>query len=117
MRIARTLALFLALVSLYALAAPATGQATSRTVPSGTSIAALGGLVGEDENEPDENEADEGGSEEGRSAASAGDGNGASLPHLLLAVGLGAVAMAFAARWFFRIRSWMQQSGNGRAAG
>lgn len=112
MRIARTLAVSLALISLGLVAAPAPGHASPEPVRPAASIPIVGGLFGEDENEPDENEADEG----SRPAHSAAD-TGTSFSHVLLAFGLGMVATIYLARWYFRARAWARQLGRGRSAG
>ena len=112
MRIARTLAVSLALISLGLVAAPAPGHASPAPVTPTADIPIVGGLFGEDENEPDENEADEG-SQPTHSAAD----TGASFSHVLLAFGLGMVATIYLARWYFRARAWVRQLGRGRSAG
>ena len=112
MRIARTLAIGLALVALGLIAAPAPSHASEAPVGPTASIPIVGGLFGEDENEPDENEADEG----SRPAHSAADA-GTSFSHVLLAFGLGMVATVYLARWYFRARTWVRQLGRGRSAG
>lgn len=112
MRIARTLAIALTLLSLGMLAAPAPGHAAPVPLPPTADVPIVGGLFGEDENEPDENEADE-----GSRPASAQQGSGTSISQLLLALGLGVVATIFAARWYFRLRGWVRQLGRGRPAG
>ena len=112
MRIARTLAVSLALIALGLVAAPAPGHASPAPASPTASIPIVGGLFGEDENEPDENEADEG-SRPAHSAA----GSGTSFSHVLLAFGLGMVATIYLARWYFRARAWVRQLGRGRSAG
>jgi hypothetical protein len=108
MRIARLVAIALTLFSLGTLGAPASGNAASTPPAAQVASIDLGGLFG-DENEADENEPDEG------SKASAQNGAGTSFTQLLLALGLGIVATIFAARWFFRARSWVRQLGRGKA--
>ena len=112
MRIVRTLAVGLALISLGLVAAPAPGNASPAPVTPTADIPIVGGLFGEDENEPDENEADEG----SRPAHSAAD-TGTSFSQVLLAFGLGIVATVYLARWYFRARGWVRQLGRGRSAG
>jgi hypothetical protein len=113
MRIARTLAVSLALISLGLVAAPAPGNASPAPVSPTADIPIVGGLFG-DENEPDENEPDEG----SRPAQStAGAGSGTSLPHVMLGFGLGIIATIFLARWYFRLRAWTRGFGRGRPAG
>ena len=112
MRIARTLAVSLALISLGLVAAPAPGNASPAPVTPTADIPIVGGLFGEDENEPDENEADDG----SRPAHSAADA-GTSFSHLIIAFGLGMVATIYLARWYFRARAWVRQLGRGRPAG
>src|SRR4051794_36619183 len=107
MRIARTLAVSLALISLGLVAAPAPGNASSPPFTPTADVPIVGGLFGEDENEPDENEADEG----SRPAHSAAADAGTSLSHLMLAFGLGMVATIYLARWYFRARAWVRQLG------
>jgi hypothetical protein len=111
MRIARTLAVSLALISLGLVAAPVPGHASPAPVSPTASIPIVGGLFGEDENEPDENEADEG----SRPAHSA-PASGASFSHVILAFGLGMLATIYLARWYFRLRAWVRQLGRGRPA-
>lgn len=108
MRIARLVAIALTLISLGTLGAPAVGTAASPTPTAQVAMIDLGGLFG-DENEADENEPDEG------SKATAQNGSGTSFTQMLLALGLGIVATIFAARWFFRARSWVRSLGRGRA--
>src|SRR4051812_12490232 len=112
MRIARTFAMALTLLSLGLIAAPAPGHASEAPVSPTASVPIVGGLFGEDENEPDENETDEG----SRPAQSAAH-NGTSFSSVLLAFGLGIVATIYLARWYFRARAWVQQFGRGRSAG
>jgi hypothetical protein len=112
MRIARTLAVALALLSLGLVAAPAPSHASPAPVSPTASIPIIGGLFGEDENEPDENE---GGDEGARPARSAAD-TGASFSQMLVAFGLGIVATIYLARWYFRLRAWVHQLGRGRPA-
>jgi hypothetical protein len=112
MRIARTLAVALALLSLGLVAAPAPSHASPAPVSPTAGIPIVGGLFGEDENEPDENEGDEG-SRPARSAAH----SGTSFSDVLLAFGLGMVATIYLARWYFRGRAWVRQLGRGRSAG
>jgi len=116
MRIVRTLAISLALISLGLVAAPAPGHASPAPASPTASIPIVGGLFGEDENEPDENEADEG-SRQTQSAADSGTSSGTSFSHVLLAFGLGMVATIYLARWYFRARAWVRQVGRGRSAG
>ena len=111
MRIARTLAISLALISLGLVAAPAPGNASPAPVTPTAEIPIVGGLFGEDENEPDENEADDG-SQPTHAAADAGT----SFSDVIVAFGLGMVATIFLARWFFRARAWVRQFGRGRPA-
>jgi hypothetical protein len=113
MRIARTLAVSLALIALGLIASPAPGHAAAAPVSPTGSIPIVGGLFGEDENEPDENEADEG----SRQAQSAANHGGTSFSHVLLAFGLGIVATIYLARWYYRARAWVQQLARGRSAG
>ncbi len=111
MRIARTLAVAVALLSLGLFAAPPPSQASP--VGPTADIPIVGGLFSSDENEPDENEPDEG----SRPAQStAGSGSGTSVSDVFLAFGLGMVAMVFLARWYFRLRTWVRQLGRGRPA-
>jgi hypothetical protein len=110
MRIARTLAVSLALISLGLVAAPAPGHASPAPVTPTADIPIVGGLFG-DENEPDENEPDE-----GAPPAHSSAGAGTSVSSVLLAFGLGMVATVFLARWFFRARAWVRQLGRGRPA-
>jgi hypothetical protein len=112
MRIARTLAVSLALISLGLVATPAPGHASPAPVTPSADVPIVGGLFGEDENEPDENETDEG-SQPTRSAA----GGGTSFSQVMVAFGLGMFATVFLARWFFRARTWVRQLGRGRPAG
>ena len=112
MRIARTLAISLALISLGLVAAPPPGHAFPPPASPTASIPIVGGLFGEDENEADENEADEG----ARPARSAADSS-TSFSHVLLAFGLGMVATIYLARWYFRARAWVRQLWRGRPAG
>ena len=112
MRIARTLAVGLALISIGLVAAPAPSNASPAPVTPTADIPIVGGIFGEDENEPDENEADDG----SRPAHSAADA-GTSFWHLILAFGLGMVATIYLARWYFRARAWVRQLGRGRPAG
>jgi hypothetical protein len=109
MRIVRTLAVALALLSLSLFAAPAPSHAAP--VGPTASIPIVGGLFGEDENEPDENEPDE-----GSRPAHATPAAGTSFSDVLLAFGLGMVATIFLARWYFRLRAWVRQLGRGRPA-
>lgn len=109
MRIAYALAITLTLLAVGVLASPAPSHASP--VSSTASIPIVGGLFGEDENEPDENEPDEG-SRPAQSTA----GGGTSFPDLLRGFGLGMVAMIFLARWYFRLRAWVRQLGRGRPA-
>jgi hypothetical protein len=113
MRIARTLAVALMLLSVALLASPAPGHASPVPVSPTADIPIVGGLFGEDENEPDENEPDEG-SQPARSTA--GASSGTSLSDVILAFGLGMVATIFIARWYFRLRGWVRQLGRGRNA-
>jgi hypothetical protein len=110
MRIASALAIALTLLSLGLLAGPAPSHASP--VSPTASIPIVGGLFSEDENEPDENEPDEG-SRPAQSTPAAGT----SFSDVLLAFGLGMVAMVFLARWYFRLRGWVRQLGRGRPAG
>jgi hypothetical protein len=111
MRIARTLAVAVALLSLGLFAAPPPSHASP--VSPTADIPIVGGLFSDDENEPDENEPDEG----SRPAQSTADASaGSAFSHVLVSFGLGMVAMAFLARWYFRLRAWVRQLGRGRPA-
>ena len=112
MRIARTLAVSIALISIGLVAAPAPGHASPAPVTPTADVPIVGGLFGEDENEPDENEADEG----ARPTHTASDA-GTSFSSVLLAFGLGMLATIFLARWYFRGRAWIRQLGRGRPGG
>jgi hypothetical protein len=109
MRTASVLAICLVLLSLGVLAAP---EASHASVISPTAdIPIVGGLFSDDENEPDENEPDEG----SRPAQSTARPSAASsFSNVLLSFGLGMVAMAFLARWYFRLRSWARELRRGR---
>ena len=109
MRLARTLAVAVALLSLGLVAAPAPSHASP--VSPTADIPIVGGLFSDDENEPDENEPDEG----SRPAQSTARPSAASsFSNVLLSFGLGMVAMAFLARWYFRLRSWARELRRGR---
>ena len=107
MRMARALAVSLALISLGLVVAPAPALASPAPVSPTASIPIVGGLFGEeDENEPDENEGEDG----SRPAPSTAD-TGASFSQVLVAFGLGMVATVYLLRWYFRLRAWVRQLG------
>jgi hypothetical protein len=108
MRIARTLAVAVALLSLGLFAAPPASHASA--VSPTADIPIVGGLFSDDENEPDENEPDEG----SRQPAQTTVGGGTSFSDVLVAFGCGIVATIFLARWYFRLRAWVRQLGRGR---
>ena len=112
MRIARMLAVSLILISVGLVAAPAQGHASPAPVTPTADIPIVGGLFGEDENEPDENEVEEG-SRPAHSASHAGT----SFSAVLLAFGLGMLATIYLARWYVRGRAWIRQLGRGRPGG
>jgi hypothetical protein len=109
MRIRRLLAVALLILSLAATAAPAASQAAPPQRTAAATPIAILGLFEDDENEPDENEADEGGGSNAQESDDEGSSAGISLVEVGLVLAFLAIAGAWLARWFFRIRSWIRR--------